>query len=68
MALKNKLIAYIPIHLEYTEEKQMKRLLSELAKMEFGRSSGFYSSQKKKCNIKDIIIKQVVNGKKKKVS
>lgn len=53
---KKKIIAYIPVHIEYEEEKQKQRLLSELARMEFGRYSGYYSSQKKKCRVKDITI------------
>lgn len=54
--MKNKVIAFIPVYVEYETEKQRKDLIRDLASKEFGRYGGHYSYQKKKCRIKDITI------------
>jgi hypothetical protein len=54
--MKNKIIAFIPIHIEYETEKEKKELIKYLADICFGRYGGTYSYEKKKCRVKDIKI------------
>jgi hypothetical protein len=58
-----KIVAYIPVHVEYDTEKKKKSLLRDLAEHQFGRYGGTYSYQKKKCRIKDIVIDAKTNQK-----
>lgn len=57
--MKKKKVAYIPVEIEYEKDEDLKFMLECLAHEKWSNGNGSYGYYKKKCKVKDIIVKSI---------